>query len=196
MKVEVRCAGRTVDLALPSQNVKFADFEFWVRQRFVLPTGVLIFKDNEGNEILPTGDIMHPVIIVNSESSVLSTNKSPSKSLSLRALIWMYFVSIVPYFLLGLLAITLAPHALDQQFDFKGMVKQLLDASLRSTGMQSLKPVIIEAYTGFLSWSLTYLFVRRAFNPENPVVFEKFAADAFFGGLAQAFTVLLKALLK
>ena len=37
------------------------------------------------------------------------------------------------------------------------------------------------------------MFVRRALNPENRgVIFQKYAADAFFGGLAASASVYLR----
>lgn len=54
----------------------------------------------------------------------------------------------------------------------------------------------IECIVAFLCWSSTYLFVRRLLNPEtNPVVFKKFSADAFYGGLAAASTAFIKPIL-
>lgn len=56
--------------------------------------------------------------------------------------------------------------------------------------------IAVDCFVSFLSWSSTYLFVRRLLNPEtNPVVFKKFSADAFYGGLAAASTAFIKPLL-
>lgn len=55
---------------------------------------------------------------------------------------------------------------------------------------------IVECLVSFLCWASTYLFVRRLLNPEtNPVVFKKFSADAFYGGLAAASTAFIKPIL-
>ena len=56
--------------------------------------------------------------------------------------------------------------------------------------------IIVECYINFLCWSSTYLFVRRFLNPEtSAVVFKKFSADAFYGGLAAASTAFIKPIL-
>jgi hypothetical protein len=55
-------------------------------------------------------------------------------------------------------------------------------------------PWLEKAYVGFLSWSVTYLFIRRAINPETTAgAVKKYSADAIYGGIAAAMAVVIKA---
>lgn len=57
--------------------------------------------------------------------------------------------------------------------------------------------ILLEAYIAFLTWASTYFFIRRALNPETSYgVTQKYAADAFFGGLAAAGAIILKGAVK
>ena len=85
-----------------------------------------------------------------------------------------------------LVAITLAP----QSSIFIAFILRKFFETNRS------RNIAVDCFVSFLSWSSTYLFVRRLLNPEtNPVVFKKFSADAFYGGLAAASTAFIKPLL-
>lgn len=58
------------------------------------------------------------------------------------------------------------------------------------------KGTMADALISFISWSTTYLFIRRLWNPEtSPMAFEKFSPDAFYGGLAAAAASILKSML-
>lgn len=61
-----------------------------------------------------------------------------------------------------------------------------------------LKPsTFADAFVGFITWSSSYMFVRRLLNPENGTpedVYKKYAADMLFGGMAASTSVLVKAL--
>lgn len=60
----------------------------------------------------------------------------------------------------------------------------------------SWKSTCSDCIVNFLSWSFSYLFVRRLLNPEtSTVVFQKFSTDAFYGGLAAATTAFMKPIL-
>ena len=85
-----------------------------------------------------------------------------------------------------LVAMTLAP----QSSIFIAFVLRKVFETNRS------RNIAVDCFVSFLSWSSTYLFVRRLLNPETtPVVFKKFSADAFYGGLAAASTAFIKPLL-
>lgn len=61
---------------------------------------------------------------------------------------------------------------------------------------KSWKSTCSDCIVNFLSWSFSYLFVRRLLNPEtSPTVFEKYSMDAFYGGLAAAATAFMKPIL-
>jgi len=58
------------------------------------------------------------------------------------------------------------------------------------------KGTMADALIAFISWSTTYLFIRRLWNPEtSPMAFERFSADAFYGGLAAAAASIVKSVL-
>lgn len=61
-----------------------------------------------------------------------------------------------------------------------------------------IKPqVLSDAFIAFITWSLSYMFIRRLPNPENGcsvATLRKFSPDMLFGGLAASSAVLLKAL--
>ena len=61
---------------------------------------------------------------------------------------------------------------------------------------KQVRNTLVETLVAFLCWSSTYLFVRRLLNPEtSPVCFQKFSADAFYGGLAAASAAFIKPIL-
>jgi hypothetical protein len=197
--VKVRFDTTHAEVELSSSTILFSEFELWARQRFDLSgKGALSFHDKDGSEIIPTGDVsLHEIITIKTTHTPTHTKSSgqpPSppkqKIKSFGDTAWQALVYLVPYLLLALLAITISPsHS-------SSSVKKFIDVLVEHLGLALYKNLIMEAYLGFLTWSTSYLFVRRYLNPENPVVFEKFSADAIFGGLAQAAAVLLKGLLK
>lgn len=73
---------------------------------------------------------------------------------------------------------------------------QHLDDYLVAQGVIQKSGVSVEAIIAYVCWSTTYLFVRRLWNPETSRgALQKFAADSFYGGLAAAGAVILKAYL-
>lgn len=64
----------------------------------------------------------------------------------------------------------------------------LIDASIITK-----RGCAMEACISMISWSLTNLFIRRLLNPETAHnAFQKYSADAFFGGIASATGIILK----
>ena len=58
------------------------------------------------------------------------------------------------------------------------------------------KDTLVDSMIAFITWSTTYLFVRRLLNPETfSVAIERFSADAFFGGLAASTASVFKSVL-
>jgi len=114
---------------------------------------------------------------------------------------WELFVTLGPYVLSFGLLIALSPLLLNQeqsQSDGSNVVAGMLDHVLDATHLFTWKPLILETYVNALAWSVTYLFIRRWLNPENGAggeAFQRYGADAWFGGLSVAVSVLLKKVL-
>ena len=57
-----------------------------------------------------------------------------------------------------------------------------LDDIFFPSGIFHKKHVMLDSFVAFISWSTTYLFIRRLLNPEtSKVAIEKFSPDAFYG---------------
>lgn len=54
--------------------------------------------------------------------------------------------------------------------------------------------MIMKAAISGLVWGLTYLYIRRYFNPETREKYMKYGADAFYGAIAAAIAFVVKAL--
>lgn len=193
MPLSVKYGTQVLELSVASTaNMQFTDFELWARQRFqILPSAALSFFDANKKEVIPFGSIaafeeieIKPVTVAGAAPA-----KAAAKDKSLNAIIWSYFVWAVPFVILTLLAVTLNPN--------KEAPQAAIDFALEALGLQAYKAVIVDYYITFLSWAITYLYIRRAANPENAGnVYSKFAADTVFGGLAAVGNVALKAVLK
>ena len=96
-------------------------------------------------------------------------------------------IDIVPALLVVMLSVSLLPQ-------WQHASAYMLEVQ-QSLPLQNMTGAWIEkAYVGFLSWSVTYLFIRRLGNPETTVTaLRKYSADAIFGGFAAAGTVAIKA---
>lgn len=69
----------------------------------------------------------------------------------------------------------------------------MIDNFLIKAGFLNKSGMTLDAFIAIVSWSSTYLFIRRLLNPENKgTTFEKFSADSFFGGLAAGCAVFMK----
>lgn len=112
--------------------------------------------------------------------NVVGTASPPTPSSSDKGFFYYYGAPV----LILLIAMALGPHSLDYVVFFLGHNSKFWRAAF------------IDCYVNFLCWSCTYLFVRRLLNPEtSKVVFEKYSADAFYGGLAAASTAFMKPIL-
>jgi hypothetical protein len=68
-----------------------------------------------------------------------------------------------------------------------------VEAQIVSSGVALKKGCFADALVTGICWPLTYIFVRRALNPENSKDwFKKYRVDTLFGALAAAATVILK----
>jgi hypothetical protein len=179
--------------------LSFIELDAWTRKRVNCGDDVsLQYLDESGNEVIPCGGFLkkHSKLWVRKastetlSSSSLSSQRSQSSTLqggAVSSTLWPYFVWYGPWVLLLILAITIAPDAESQQ-----SYSDVLDLVLELTNTKEWKNLILEAYVGFLSWSTSYLFVRRCLNPENSRPLEKFGPDAWFGGMAAAVGIMMK----
>jgi hypothetical protein len=199
MKVHLSGKDEVVELVIPENGtLSFDDFDQWTRQRFQIKiSSTVIYKDENKKEIIPSGNaVIYPVVHISVEAKKdikMSTIVS-SKKPSLSNMLWTTFVFLVPFTLLAMLAMSLDKS--EKFHPYLGVFSSAFEDALHASGLTHMRPLLIEAYLGFITWSIAYLFVRRSLNPENPIVFEKFSADAIFGGLAQATSIILKGLLK
>jgi len=75
-------------------------------------------------------------------------------------------------------------------------INNIIDHITVTFGVTHHRKVFVEAWIGFVIWSTSNLFIRRLLNPETTkTAFTKYSADAFFGGIAQAAGIFLKAVL-
>lgn len=82
-----------------------------------------------------------------------------------------------------------------QYFDVEDYCRKV-DVFLLDLGIISKPGVALDSFIAIICWSVTYLYIRRLWNPETmDVAFPRFSADSFFGGLAAGGAVLLKAIL-
>jgi hypothetical protein len=125
-------------------------------------------------------------------SDTHSCKRSGAQTLQMAVLgsnLWAIFVQSIPIALLSLIMLASLPQGLvpDRMRD----LRVSLGFALHRDDCFS------EAYIAFLTWSTSYLFIRRACNPETTCgVVQRFGADAVFGGIAAAGAVLLKALIR
>ncbi len=137
----------------------------------------------------------HRTIAVKEDLVPIVTRSSASPSAaSLLPLLNMphFYLSII---LSTALLVVYCHHPLvDERFSLKKEFAIISDW-LNEHAVITRPQIVSDAFGGFLSWSLTYLFIRRLPNPENGFSWEslrKFSSDAFFGGLAAAACVFLK----
>lgn len=189
MTLSVKYGAQVLQLSAGSAaNMQFADFEQWARQRFqILPNAALSFFDASKKEVIPVGSIaaleeieIKPVVV---PAKAAAKEKTPDN------VFWSFFVWATPFVLLTLLAVTLNPN--------KAASQAAVDYAIEVLGLNAYKAMIVDCYLTFVSNTITYLYIRRAMNPENAgVVYSKYAADAVYGGLAAVGSIILKAMLK
>lgn len=176
-------------------ELTFHDFDIWTKQRFGINKNTLLsYYDCNNKEIIPTGYIASKYHKIYVKKFNINNNDSTSSSTSIPTIfydeLWSNFVFYGPYMLLIILGMTIAPDS-----EKKRTIKESFELVLELTSTTEWKDWILEAYIGFITWSTTYLFIRRALNPENKNPLEKHGPDAWFGGFAAATAVLLKKIL-
>ena len=190
------------------RSLTFSDVDKWIRCRFDIKTNEKLLYYNklgEGEvyflgplflitnilEIIPSGQISH-IEVKKLEAKNHHSRLSSINSHSL----WSFVVFCIPPVLFLLLATSLGTFHYREQITpaYNDFIKSCCSFFGLSTIWHSK---MIESYIAFLTWSFTYLFVRRLLNPETATMaFEKFSVDAVFGGLAAAMAIILKHILK
>eukprot|EP01041_Mallomonas_annulata_P013456 gene13456-28521_t len=179
-----------------SGSTTFTDFEKWVRNRFnIEETDKLLYKNKAGAEIIPCtcgdsrmADVYNLVSIERVQSPICIDGNKHSGSNS--NALWALFVVMVPPFLVMVVALTLA---WNKHSSRSYGPAESLHVALTMLGLGIWQDRLVEAYVAFLTWSFTYLFIRRLANPESTAgAFNKYAADSIFGGLAASAAILMK----
>lgn len=78
------------------------------------------------------------------------------------------------------------------------LVKHLrvIEDILTNYGIVIKRDLMIDSFIGFVTWPVTYMFIRRWLNPQSRNdCFQKYNQDTFFGGLAAACNVVLRSVL-
>lgn len=215
--VTILCGAESVKFKVSLADFNFGDFDSWVRSRFCIQRNEKIFyKDDGGCECLPTKclflDNSEITIersklegsLIDSSSQLMSptdqsigtrtsafttrpatqfnnTNDEDHYSflivIVLLTAIWMYSQGIV--------SVDSLVAALDK-----------VENRLIEWGVFNRKGVALESFLSCICWAVPYLFIRRLCNPETSKgALTKYSADAVFGGLAAAGTVVLKSML-
>lgn len=186
--------GIEVSVSSLTESMSFSDFDSWVRGRFnVEANEKLVYRNKNGEEIIPGGSVLCMSIYLERVRAVTPVPNDIKKdfiSSLLRSPNWLLFVFLVPPVLVLLMAISLATNKSSHAVVW--IPSQICEKFLGSD-FRRLCSNLQEAYIAFLTWSFTYLFIRRWANPETTVgAFQKYAADAIFGGLAAGIACYLK----
>lgn len=195
MSMRVHYEGTIISLDEAPQS--FGDFDGWCRVRFGLEDRDLLkfVNHHTGNELIPHGSLLNKagteieVVVLQrvpmSPQKALSTAHTTPKPTVSEPVVNEIFIKYGATILVLLVALSLTPN-IGKTFD-------LLLTLAGASDLQASRALVVDAYIAFLTWSTSYLFIRRLCNPENHgVVYQKFAADAFFGGLAASAACLLK----
>ena len=190
-KLQVRHKG---DLAVVEDSpATFVDFDGWVRVRFGLGAGDAVQYSNvkTGLELIPSlaifaaDDVDIEVTVLPRPTSSVPPPKKKAADPDVFLLFNAMLLRYLPVTVALLLAVCCVPN-----------IGKSLDVLLLTAGLpvsKSLRAVAVDLFVPALCWAGPYLFIRRSLNPENRgVVFQKYAADAFFGALASSASAQLK----
>ena len=177
--------------------ISFHDFDHWARQRFCINseshiayyarrTGIKC--DTTDTEVIPSGNMADI-----DELCVKLIERSNPKGSTTKHLCWKYLIMYTPFLLLVMFAWAISPRVMRADMNNPDFLTQLLDI----TGLnRKLRLFFIEGFIGFICWAVTNLFIRRYLNPETHAsALERFAPDAFFGGIAAGVQSILKIVL-
>lgn len=193
-----------VPVLVPQASLTFKDFDGWVRSRFLFNhDDQLIFYDSvdKSKEIIPGG-----LLETSEDNREIIVERIQKKKVEAHPLVKI-FIIYGPSLLLMLLTLTFAEELYATCMKRASNPQECRSSPyvFLTTVFQSLsaKPgwnkLVYETYIGFLTWSTTYLFVRRLLNPENgeaTLAYEKFTTDAIFGGLAAGVAAFMKQILR
>ena len=149
----------------------------------------LYFKTNSNLTILKKMQVEDKMVINNTphHEEIPQKNKT-----SMFQFLYSYFP--VAWIILAVLIYYLKfdSHTSSQLLDyFKHFEEKLI-----ILGIILKKGIILDSFISFISWPVTYLFVRRLLNPETSKdCFKKYGVDTFYGGAAAACNVILKGIL-
>mmetsp|Transcript_26229 Transcript_26229/g.26472 ORF Transcript_26229/g.26472 Transcript_26229/m.26472 type:complete len:204 (-) Transcript_26229:203-814(-) len=175
----------------------FSDFNEWIRCRFDISSeDKLIFKDKTGSEIIPCSTADKTISDVYAEINITRIDRSQvqgsdEQKPSNKSYYWVLFINIIPTMIVILLAVSLSSK---NYFHGNYNTSKIIHLILGSTGLsEAWQYSMVEAFVAFVSWSNSYLFIRKSCNPETSGgALQKYALDAFFGGCAAFVAVILK----
>mmetsp|Transcript_3017 Transcript_3017/g.4691 ORF Transcript_3017/g.4691 Transcript_3017/m.4691 type:complete len:203 (-) Transcript_3017:1007-1615(-) len=189
VELNVKCGKECVSLKVFREDFQFMEFDRWMRNRFNLSSSAkIIFKDIDGNECLPTkGFLMDNTDLIveqfQEKAAVVPAIASKASPLVINSIEY-YLVAI------AILIAIVYRYAYMKPF-FDGL--SVYEEKLVQMGAVMKKGSLTEAFLSAFSWGLSYLYVRRAWNPENTKDwYSKYRLDSIFGGLAAGAAVLIK----
>eukprot|EP01038_Epipyxis_sp_PR26KG_P016663 gene16663-22784_t len=225
MSLRVICNGDIAELNNVGDKFSFIEFDNYVRSRFGIVQGCgIVFKAASGSEIFPTKEnllsldtvlienlpnikTIFPKIDSEEEKPAIVKQKSSKpnpiaakRRSTIASITYIFDYSLAVFTAVSLLSIltgALVQHHVISQSSFAAHHFAVsTDEFFYRLAWLGNKELIVEAFIAFLTWSTTYLFIRRLMNPETAeIAISRFSFDAFFGGLAAAAAVILKSYL-
>ncbi|KAJ1432969.1 hypothetical protein B484DRAFT_478491 [Ochromonadaceae sp. CCMP2298] len=187
VEISIVFGDETVKLNLAPEGFKFLEFESWLRSRFDLCSGdKVVYKDRKGNECLPTSQffLKHSKLVVEKRGAAKPKDKkasAPAANPHAYAPLWVALICAALYQLQFVSCTPLIAYLTS------------IETQIIQSGVALKKGCFVDALITGICWPLTYIFVRRALNPENSKDwFKKYRVDSIFGGLAAAMTVILR----
>ena len=174
-------------------GLSFSDIDSWTRQRFNLPVSEQLayyakYPSSMGlgsyeAEIIPNGSLSK---LRHIEVKVVEKKIHFIERKQLVHPAWKLFIRLGPFFLIIMFAWALVQDA----------SADTVSPWLERVGLVQYRKLFIEAFIGFICWSISNLFIRRLGNPETfNGALDRFCADAYFGGFAAGLQSMMKVLL-
>ena len=182
--------GQESSLAVSKLNYSYQDFHDYFKIKYKLIEHHLIFCNKEGQEVLPSIETtLLKLKAIKNDQSKKSNNED---KYNIGKLIISWCISYGGIFISLCLAFVCRRKHYDEHFNF---IENFFCRVIDMAGLDMYKAVIYDSFLAFISWSTTYLFIRRLWNPENggwANTMQKFSADSIFGGICSAATVWVK----